>query len=144
MTDTVLTALISCVSGGAIGGIITNILNHKASSKKAKTELDKYYSEKIQEITDSTMAKYEALQNKYDKDIAELNNRINMLTNGITLLNKWIIIDSAKHRQWLVDELKKRDPDIQIPECPEPPDVFGTIFSTNESDVEIVNPESED
>ena len=146
MSDTIITALIGCISGGAIGSIITTILNHKRDTKTIESDLEKYYSEKIQDFTDKTMAKYEALQAKYDTDISELNSRINKLTNGITVLNRWIIIDSAKHRNWLVDELKKRDPDIQIPDCPEPPDVFRSIFNTESdtvSDVEIITPEQE-
>lgn len=149
ISENVAIAALSCL-GGALGGggivtILNRILGHKEKNKELSDDLARFYGDQIKDLAAKSQEQYENLQKRYDSVTADLSDQIKTLTTKLTVLNRWIIIDNAKYRTWLEDELRKRDPDIQIPDCPEPPDVFHDIFvdeeSESDSDVEIVPPE---
>ena len=148
ISENVAIAALSCI-GGALGGggivaILNRVLGHKEKNKELSDDLAKFYGDQIKDLAAKSQEQYENLQKRYDSVTEDLSNQIKTLTTKLTVLNRWIIIDNAKYRTWLEDELRKRDPDIQIPDCPEPPDVFHDMFMEEDnesSDVEIVSPE---
>lgn len=126
-TETIVVALIGCVSGGGLATLFSTIFKHKEKNKEADTDIAKFYIEKLQELTDRTDAQYQQLQEKFDKvqaDNESMKHQIVDMNRKLTELNRWVIFDNAKYRTWLEDELRKRDPDILIPDCPPPPNVF--------------------
>lgn len=148
ISENVAIAALSCL-GGALGGggivaILNRVLGHKEKNKELSDDLARFYGDQIKDLAAKSQEQYENLQKRYDSVTEDLSNQIKTLTTKLTVLNRWIIIDNAKYRTWLEDELRKRDPDIQIPDCPEPPDVFHDMFTEEDdesSDVEIVSPE---
>ena len=146
INDSTITAIIAAV--GAIigsGGVTALIheftvrrkVNHDADHdhdeieiKKAEntTDLMKYYSDEIKHINDTTQAYLKEIQQEnksLKKDIVSLNGKITALTN-------WIMRDNANYRSWLEKSLKDLDPNIVLPECAPPPNVFDDDDTTTE------------
>ena len=57
--------------------------------------------------------------------------KINALNAQLQALMNWIISDNQKHRMWLENEIHKLNPDIEIPVCPNPPQIFITDHPTS-------------
>lgn len=138
ITGEMLGVILAGIGGLIGGGGITALIHEFSVRRKVKadadvdkekllqmkdqtnTELMKYFADKIKQLNDETAERFDHMQTENDdlrKQVADLNRKL-------TMLNRWIMVDNAAYRSWLESELRKRDPDIDIPVCPPPPDVF--------------------
>lgn len=140
------TAIITII-GAILGtGGITAFVSTILSARKFKAEAHKIESESDNIQSQNDMAKFEFI-NKRLKEISdnaeadsrdlrarnnELNSQIAQLNDKLQTIMEWVIYDNQKYRNWLETELRKSNPDIQFPECPPPPKIFGSASHKND------------
>lgn len=146
-TITAIAVLIGAIlgSGGMVAIIHEFSIHHKVRSdaKKAAADIEKereqmrvdfekersdmfidvqkYCTEEMKRMTEGMSQRLADIQSEN----ADLKREICVLNNKLSDLVKWVMYDNATHRTWLEKTLRELDPNIDIPECPEPPIVFG-------------------
>lgn len=115
-----IVAVTGLVGGGGIIALYNAVAKKDKEKRDDNTNLMKYFTDKIQEMNDATNERL----NKMQKENDELRSELTEMNRKLTELNRWIMVDNAAYRSWLENELRKRDPDIDIPTCSPPPNVF--------------------
>ena len=149
---------LSSVIGACLGGGATAIINAVSNKRKVDADADssketlnqqreqihnellKYFTEKLQKMNDETTERF----NKLQAENEELRKELAAMNRKLTELNRWIMVDNAAYRTWLENELKKRDPDIEFPNCPPPPEDFRYHTNMTFEQDDLVPGEDED
>lgn len=141
-TSTLIITIISAVLGtGGLSTLLNCLINakkFKADARRTDEETDSirrqsrisemdFINSKLQEI--SKDARIESMDLRKRND--DLSLKINALNAQLQALMNWIISDNQKHRMWLENEIHKLNPDIEIPVCPNPPQIFITDHPTS-------------
>lgn len=130
------TVILPFVCSGTMGALITALLTRrktKSESKKIDAETEgldiqndlqrfDFINKRLQEISDNATSESVALRarnDELDKQIAELNNKLQ-------LIMEWVMYDNQQYRVWLETQLHQVKPDLQFPICAAPPKIFGS------------------
>ena len=138
----IIITIIGCVlGGGGLSALITTII----SVKKNNAEADKIEQEthNIQKANDMIILEYvnkilkESEKNANDiaketrKENETLHQQIDELNSRLQELMNWIVNDNNRYRNWLECELRKVNPDIDLPSCVPIPNVFRNDIHIN-------------
>lgn len=138
--ENIIMLITAIVGSGGITAVITSILNHRKykaeahvievdaieRQKKAEKEYMEYIHNQLKEITETHKKESDELRSMNK----ELNEKVSVLRDEISTLISWIITDNNAYRNWLENELRKRDPSLEFPKCKEPP-VISRTFSAS-------------
>lgn len=96
--------------------------DHNFEKEKALmlNDVQKYMNEEMKKLNDRITEQMEEVKGEN----AELKKEIKELNKKLADLIHWVMYDNAAHRAWLEKTLREFDPNIDIPECSEPPIVF--------------------
>jgi DNA repair exonuclease SbcCD ATPase subunit len=104
-----------------------NFENEKASMLN---DVQKYMNEEMKKLNERISEQLEEVK----EENAELKKEIKELNKKLADLIHWVMYDNAAHRAWLEKTLREFDPNIDIPECSEPPIVFTDFSETHEEE----------
>ena len=112
----------------------------KESNKALKQEIEDLKASNkadIEELKRSNKAEIDELKNFDQQEINELKEtnkalkqEVEQLNNKLSMLMNWVYGDNTRYREWMERKLKECDPDIEFPDRPEPPCVFGNDTKT--------------
>lgn len=133
-TETIITIIGCLLGGGGLSALITTFI----SVRKNRAEASRIEQETrtIQTSNDMTVIEYvnrllkESEKNANDiaketrKENEALRQQIDELNSRLQELMNWIVTDNTRYRNWLECELRKVNPDIELPTCVPVPNVF--------------------
>lgn len=138
MNTEIIYALAILVGAILGSGGVTAVIHALVERRKAKNEgtleehnfekekalmlndVQKYMNEEMKKLNDRITEQMEEVKGEN----AELKKEIKELNKKLADLIHWVMYDNAAHRAWLEKTLREFDPNIDIPECSEPPIVF--------------------
>lgn len=134
----VITLLVAVLGSGGLCSVITALFSrrkYKAEASLIEAEAEEkrkvaergymeYIHTQFKEITETYKKESEELRTMN----RELTTRVQSLESRINKLMEWVINDDGSYRNWLENEVRKYDPEIEFPKC-KPAPGFEDLFS---------------
>ena len=119
---TLVTLIVAVLGTGGLSAIVTSYFNGRKVRAEIEQSNTAYINKKLQEISESYQQQTKELQ----LDNESLSDKINDLNNRLQILMEWVMYDNQQYRQWLENKIHELDPEITLPPCKPPPNIFGT------------------
>lgn len=127
-TANLILAIITALGGTAgITSVITTIFQRKkmkAEAESVKIENDKAVMDYVTNALKNLSETYKSDQEKLKEELQKQKDLVADLNRKLASLMNWIVNDNHKYRAWLESKLRECDPDIELPEVSDPPNVF--------------------
>lgn len=143
----VVTIILAVISSGALVSLITHIFDRKKTmveveqlrqqveTNRAETQIriDDYIKDQLIHLTETHKKESEERREEITKlqiqnDV--LQKQVTELTTQINQVLSWISYDMLTHQRWLENELRKSNPELDIPEYRKPPKFVETYLQT--------------
>ena len=127
-TANLILAIITALGGTAgITSVITTIFQRKkmkAEAESVKIQNDKAVMDYVTNALKNLSETYKSDQEKLKEELQKQKDLVADLNRKLASLMNWIVNDNHKYRSWLESKLRECDPDIELPEVSDPPNVF--------------------
>lgn len=135
--QTIITIIGCILGGGGLSALITTIISVKKNN--AETERIEQETQNIQKNNDMVIIEYvnkilkESEKNANDiaketrRENESLHQQIDELNSRLQELMNWVVYSNNNYRCFLENELRKLNPDIELPACDPVPNVFRNI-----------------